>query len=65
MTERECHVRGLAFDIPDLILVRYWAERRNYRISIRLDHGVFASEQHAEEYEKVIAFLERPSFFAA
>jgi hypothetical protein len=61
MTERECHVRGLAFDIPDLILVRYWAERHNYRISIRLDHGVFASEQHAEEYEKVIAFLERPS----
>ena len=59
MTERECHVRGLAFAIADLILIRYWAERHNYRISIRLDHGVFA-EEHAEEYEEVIAFLEGP-----
>ena len=56
MTERECHVRGLAFDIADLILIRCWAERHDYRISIRLDHGVFA-----EEYEEVIAFLEGPS----
>jgi len=60
MTERERHVRGLAFDIADLILIRCWAERHNYRISIRLDHGVFA-EEHAEEYEEVIAFLEGPS----
>ena len=60
MTERERHVRGVAFDIPDLILIRYWAERHNYRISIRLDHGVFA-EEHAEEYEEVIAVLEGPS----
>ena len=50
----------LAFDIADLILIRYWAEHHNYRISIRLDHGVFA-EEHTEEYEEVIAFLEGPS----
>src|SRR5690348_18218426 len=59
MTERECHVRGLAFDIADLILIRCWAERHDCRISIRLDHGVFADE-HTEEYEEVIAFLEGP-----
>jgi hypothetical protein len=50
----------LAFDIADLILIRYWAEHHNYRISIRLDHGVFADE-HAEKYEEVIAFLGGPS----
>jgi len=60
MTERECPVRGLAFDIADLILIRCWAERHDCRISIRLDQGVFAAE-HAEEYEEVIAFLEGPS----
>jgi hypothetical protein len=43
--------RGLAFDITDLFLVRSWADLRDCRMSVRLDHGA-----DGEEYEEVIAF---------
>jgi hypothetical protein len=38
---------GLAFEIADLVLVKSWAGRHQFRVSIRLDH---------EEFEEVIAF---------
>jgi hypothetical protein len=43
--------RGLAFEIADLLLVRSWADLRDCRMSVRLDHGT-----DDEEYEEVIAF---------
>ena len=58
-----CHVRGLAFDIADIIVVNI-GPSVTITASRLLDHGVFA-EEHAEEYEEVIAFLEGPSSFAA
>jgi hypothetical protein len=58
MNARKCHVRGLAFDIADLILARHWAERHDCRMSICLDHGVSATNEHAEEFEEIIAFIE-------
>jgi hypothetical protein len=42
---------GLAFEIADLLLVRSWADLRDCRMSVRLDHGA-----DGEEYEEVIAF---------
>jgi hypothetical protein len=44
--------KGLAFEIADLILVRKWADRHNFRMSLRLDHGAAVGE----EYEEVITF---------
>jgi hypothetical protein len=42
---------GLAFEIADLLLVRSWADLRDCRMSVRLNHGA-----DGEEYEEVIAF---------
>jgi hypothetical protein len=44
-------LRGLSFDIADLMLFGAWAESRNLRMTVRLDHGV-----DGEEFEEVLAF---------
>ena len=44
-------LKGIAFDIADLALIKKWADFRNIRMVIRLDHGTMD-----EEYEEVIAF---------
>ncbi|MFO1025345.1 MAG: hypothetical protein U1E70_09200 [Acetobacteraceae bacterium] len=51
-------MKGLAFDIADLMAVRSWADRNDIRLDIRLDHGV-----DDEEYEEVIAFSEAGACF--
>ncbi len=43
--------KGLAFEIDDLNRVTKWASFYDFRISVRLDHGV-----EDEEYEEVIEF---------
>jgi hypothetical protein len=43
--------KGLAFDIPDLILANSWAELNDFRMVVRLDHGA-----EDEEYEEILAF---------
>jgi hypothetical protein len=43
--------KGIAFEIPDLLLIGSWASLHGLGMSIRLDHGV-----EDEEYEEVIAF---------
>ena len=43
--------KGLAFDIPDLILANSWAELNDFRMAVRLDHGA-----EDEEYEEISAF---------
>jgi hypothetical protein len=42
--------KGLAFDIPDLLLIGSWANLHGLGMSIHLDHGA-----EGEEYEEVIA----------
>ncbi|MGE0222283.1 MAG: hypothetical protein AB7F35_22450 [Acetobacteraceae bacterium] len=42
-------LRGLAFDIRDLILIRVWAELNDWQIFVQLDHGL-----PDEEYEEVV-----------
>jgi hypothetical protein len=44
-------LRGLAFDIADLLRIRSWAAHNAVCMDVRLDHGV-----EGEEYEEVIAF---------
>jgi hypothetical protein len=44
-------LKGLAFDIADLLAIQRWAESNNVRMDIWLDHGI-----DDEEYEEVIAF---------
>jgi hypothetical protein len=44
--------KGLAFEIADLVFVRKWADRHNFRMALRLDHGAAVGE----EYEEVITF---------
>jgi hypothetical protein len=44
-------LKGVAFEIADLALIKEWADFRNIRMIIRLDHGTMD-----EEYEEVIAF---------
>jgi hypothetical protein len=44
-------LKGVAFEITDLLASQDWAERHQLRMAIRLDHGV-----DDEEYEEVIAF---------
>ena len=46
-----CLPRGIAFEIADLARIKRWADLRNIRMVIRLDHGTVG-----EEYEEVIAF---------
>lgn len=45
-------LKGVAFDIADLILAHSWADRYNLRMVIRLDHGATVNE----DYEEVISF---------
>jgi hypothetical protein len=45
------HLRGLSFNIADLILIRGWAEARGVVMVVRLD---LASA--TEEYEELLAF---------
>jgi hypothetical protein len=45
-------LRGLAFDIADLLRIQSWAAHNAVCMDVRLDHGV-----EGEEYEEVIAFL--------
>lgn len=47
---RQQKLKGLAFDIVDLLAIQSWAKRHELRMGIRLDHGV-----EDEEYEEVIA----------
>lgn len=42
--------KGLSFEVTDLLLASTWAERHDYRMAVRLDHGT-----ETEEYEEVIA----------
>jgi hypothetical protein len=44
---------GLAFDIPDLLLLRGWADYHHLRMVIELDNAVAG-----EEYEEVVAFYD-------
>ncbi len=44
-------LKGLAFDIADLLRIQSWAAHNAVRADIRLDHGV-----EGEEYEEVVAF---------
>jgi hypothetical protein len=44
-------LKGLSFDIADLLLVRSRAEASDLRMVVRLDHG-----SDVEEYEEVLAF---------
>ena len=45
-------LKGVAFEIADLILAHSWAERYDLGMVIRLDHGAIVGE----DYEEVIAF---------
>jgi hypothetical protein len=44
-------LKGLAFEISDLMAIKAWADRNEVRMVVHLDHGV-----DDEEYEEVIAF---------
>ena len=44
-------LKGLSFDIADLLAIQNWAMRHELRLEIRLDHGI-----EDEEYEEVLAF---------
>jgi hypothetical protein len=44
--------KGLAFEIADLVLARNLADRHDFRMLVRLDHGAAVGE----EYEEVITF---------
>jgi hypothetical protein len=44
-------LKGLAFDIADLLRIQSWAGQNAVCMNVLLDHGV-----EGEEYEEVIAF---------
>jgi hypothetical protein len=44
-------LKGLSFDIADLVLIRTRSEAHDLRMVVRLDHG-----SDVEEYEEVLAF---------
>ena len=46
--------KGLAFEIPDLVLLQGWADFHDIRIVVELDHWV-----DGEEYEEVVAVYSR------
>ena len=50
-------LKGLAFDIADLVFIRGWAVFHGFPMLVRLDHGA-----EGEEYEEVVTFhtSERP-----
>jgi hypothetical protein len=39
-------LKGIAFQIADLALIKEWADLRNIRMVIRLDHGTMDEEYH-------------------
>ena len=43
--------KGIAFEIVDLMLIKKWADTRNIKFVIRLDHSA-----ESDEYEEVVAF---------
>jgi hypothetical protein len=49
-------LKGIAFEIAELTLIRNWAETRNIRMVVKLDHGTVG-----EEYEEAIAFYTEAS----
>lgn len=53
---RPTSLRGLAFSIEDLLLLRAWAEAQSLHMRVHLDHGL-----EGEEYEEVLAFSETDS----
>jgi hypothetical protein len=44
-------LKGLAFEIADLVFIRSWADRHDFQMLVRLDHGA-----EGEEYEEVVTF---------
>jgi hypothetical protein len=48
-------LKGLAFEIPDLILLKGWADSRGAHLTIHLDHG-----SDLEDYEEVLAVGSAP-----
>jgi hypothetical protein len=50
-TASQSRPRGIAFEIVDLMLIKKWADTRNIKFVIRLDHSA-----ESEEYEEVVAF---------
>lgn len=53
---RPSSLRGLAFGIGELLLLRDWAAAQSLQMRIHLDHGV-----EGEEYEEVLAFTHMDS----
>jgi hypothetical protein len=49
-------LKGIAFEIAELTLIRNWADTRNIRMVVSLDHGTVG-----EEYEEAIAFYPEAS----
>ena len=49
-------LRGIAFEIAELLLIKSWADTRNIRMVVRLDHTT-----GNEKYEEVIAFYPEAS----
>jgi len=47
-------LKGLSFDLPDLIMLRAWADYHDVNMVIELDHCI-----ETEEYEEVLAFYAR------
>jgi hypothetical protein len=47
---------GLSFEIPDLVLLKGWADFHNVQMVVELDHCV-----EGEEYEEVVALYGRDS----
>ena len=47
---------GLAFEIPDLMLLKGWADFHNVQMVVELDHCV-----EGDEYEEVVALYGRDS----
>jgi hypothetical protein len=49
-------LKGIAFEIAELVLIKSWADARNTRMVVRLDYTM-----DSEEYEEVIAFYPETS----
>jgi hypothetical protein len=49
-------LKGIAFEIPDLVLIKSWADARTLRMVVRLDYAT-----DSEEYEEVIALYPESS----
>ncbi len=47
---------GLAFEIPELMLLQGWADFHDIQMTVELDHCV-----EGDEYEEVVAFYARDS----